>query len=98
HWQRPTPAHQSRLVLIVDQGQNGASNRPDDTADAQRHGDTTPTSGQREAAATTAPSTAATASANAVLVTAGGIGSTPVSTNSTVNHDRTTSARSANRR
>lgn len=85
-------------MLHPSHGQHGASKRPPDTADAHHHGDTTPTDGHRDPAATIDPSTAATASANTVPAAAGGTGSTPVSTSSTVNHPRSTSARPANLR
>jgi hypothetical protein len=94
--QQPLCPRQSELVLQPADGQHGASNRPADAADAHHHGDTSPTRGHRDRAATTAPSTAATASANAVPVAAGGTGSTPTATCNTVNHTRSACARAAN--
>lgn len=85
-------------MLIVDQGQDGANNRPCETADAASHGDTAPTNGHRAATATAAPTTAATASANSSPDAAGTTGSGPVATNSPVNSTRTATARPANRR
>ncbi len=85
-------------MLHPPHGQHGANRRPADAAQAHHHGDTSPIRGHRDRAATTAPSTAATASANGVRVTAGGTGSTPISTCSTVNHTRSACARAANAR
>jgi hypothetical protein len=85
-------------VLDGYQGQPGDSSRPPLAALASRHGDTLPTPGQREDAATTAPATAATATANADGPCAGGTGSVPVSTSSLVKKTRTASARDPNRR
>lgn len=84
--------------LIDDHGHLGDSNRPRLVAAASCHGDTSPMSGQREAAALQAPTTADTASAKTLTDTAGGIGSGPVSTSSTVKYTRTCSARCPNRR
>jgi hypothetical protein len=54
--------------------------------------------GQRETAATDAPATAATASANPDGACAGGTGSTPTSTSSLMKNARTRPAREPNRR
>ncbi|EMF56394.1 hypothetical protein SBD_2145 [Streptomyces bottropensis ATCC 25435] len=85
-------------MLIGDQGQLGDSNWPRLAAEASCHGDTSPTSAQRETAAFHAPTTAATASANRLADAAGGMGSGPVSTSSTVKYTRTCSACCSNRR
>lgn len=85
-------------MLIGDQGQVGDSNRPRLAADAACQGDTLPTSGQRETAACQAPTIAETAAANDVAASAGGTGSTPVSTRSRVKYTRTYSALRSNRR
>jgi hypothetical protein len=85
-------------VLQPGDGQHGANNRPADAAQAHHHGDTSPIRGHRDRAPATAPSTAATASANGVDAAAGGTGSTPTSTCNTVNHTRSCPARAANLR
>lgn len=69
-------------------GHDGASSRPEDAAEANCHGDTSPTSGHRERTAQAAPSTADTASANTDPAAAGGTGSTPTSTSTAVNQHR----------
>jgi hypothetical protein len=85
-------------VLINFSGQPGASNRPPLAAQASHHNGTSPMPGQREAAATDAPATAATASANPEGADAGGTGSTPTATSNPVKKARTCPARELNRR
>jgi hypothetical protein len=80
-------------VLPDDHGQPEASSRPPVTTEANAHGGSSPTSGQRDLTAADAPTTAATASANAEDIAAGGTGSTPTPTSNAVNTTRTTSAR-----
>jgi hypothetical protein len=85
-------------VLLGDHGQVGANRRPPVTAAASAQTGSAPTFGQRDRTAVHAPTTAATASANADDVAAGGTGSTPTPTSSAVNVTRTVSARRAKRR
>lgn len=85
-------------MLIVSDGQPGASNSPPDAADAIRHGDSPTIEDHREPAATAAPSTDDTASANPVPAAAGTTGSTPTATSNVVKNIRTASALDRNTR
>lgn len=85
-------------MLIVSGGQPGASSSPPEAADAIRHGDSPTTPGQRDPAATAAPTIDDTASRSAVPDDAGTTGSTPTATINVVKNTRTASARSRNTR
>ncbi len=85
-------------MLIDTGGQQGASSREPETAQAIRQGDSPTTFGHRAAAPIDAAITDATASANTDPAAAAGTGSGASVTSSAVNNPRTASAREENRR